>query len=150
MLCMQAAGEENMLYPIAIEKGDDQTAYGVSVPDVPECFSAGDTFEEAVINAKEALELHFEALAEQGQLPPLASSIDHFMTRPDYEGWVWALVEIDLEPFLGKASKINVTLPNLLTRKIDELVKCNPAYKSRSHFLQVAASHEFEKLQGMG
>ena len=42
----------NMLYPIAIEKGSDTEAYGVIVPDINGCHSAGDTFEEALENAK--------------------------------------------------------------------------------------------------
>ncbi|MFX4790020.1 type II toxin-antitoxin system HicB family antitoxin, partial [Acinetobacter baumannii] len=29
-----------MLYPIAIERGTDTEAFGVSVPDIPGCFSA--------------------------------------------------------------------------------------------------------------
>ena len=33
-----------MFYPIVIHK-DPETAYGVSVPDLPGCFSAGDSFE---------------------------------------------------------------------------------------------------------
>lgn len=37
-----------MLYPIGIEMGDDKHAFGVIVPDVPGCFSAGDTLEEGV------------------------------------------------------------------------------------------------------
>ncbi|HAS8502035.1 TPA: type II toxin-antitoxin system HicB family antitoxin, partial [Vibrio vulnificus] len=32
-----------MLYPIAIEVGNDIHAYGVVVPDIKGCFSAGDT-----------------------------------------------------------------------------------------------------------
>ncbi|SRR3990167_4433934 len=134
-----------MLYPVAIEKGSEHSAFGVVVPDVPGCFSAGDTFEEALINAKEALELHLQGLAEMEELQPLASSIDHHFASPEFNGWVWALVDIDIEPYMGKASKINVTLPNLLTKKIDDLVQSNPMYKSRSHFLQVAAAHEFER-----
>ncbi|MCH8536246.1 MAG: type II toxin-antitoxin system HicB family antitoxin [Alkalimonas sp.] len=134
-----------MLYPIAIEKGDENNAFGVVVPDVPGCFSAGDNFEEALVNAKEAIEVHFEALAEEGGIPPTAASIENYINLSEYQGWVWALVDIDLEPYMGKSSKINVTLPNLLTKKIDDFVKANPNYKSRSHFLQLAASHEFEK-----
>lgn len=134
-----------MLYPVAIEKGSETTAFGVVIPDAPGCYSAGDTFEEALINAKEALEAHFELLAEQEELPPLATNIENHYAKPEFTGWVWALVDIDIEPFMGKASKINVTLPNLLTRKIDELVKTHQTYKSRSHFLQVAASHELDK-----
>lgn len=44
-----------MLYPIAIEPGDETHAFGVIVPDIPGCFSAGDTLEEAYANAKEAI-----------------------------------------------------------------------------------------------
>lgn len=43
-------------YPIAIEPGDDRHAFGVVVPDLPGCFSAGDTFDEAIENAREAIE----------------------------------------------------------------------------------------------
>ena len=134
-----------MLYPIAIEKGSDTEAFGVAIPDFPGCYSAGDSFEEALINAKEAMELHLEALAEEEELPPLASDIDKLFNSQEYAGWVWAMVDIDVEPYMGKASKINVTLPNLLTKKIDELIKIHPKYKSRSHFLQMAAAHEFKQ-----
>jgi len=37
---------------IALEPGTDTTAWGVAVPDVPGCFSAGDTMEEAMENAR--------------------------------------------------------------------------------------------------
>ena len=39
-----------MLYPIAIEKGNDNQAFGVTIPDIPGCFSAGDTMAEALEN----------------------------------------------------------------------------------------------------
>ena len=134
-----------MLYPIAIEKGDDNTSFGVIVPDLPGCFSAGDSFEEALINAKQAIELHLEGLAELGELPPLATSIDNHFNNSEYADWVWALSEVDIEPYLGKASKINVTLPNLLTKHIDDLIKDSDKYQNRSQFLQIAARHEYEK-----
>lgn len=37
-----------MRYPIAIEISSQTTACGVVVPDLPGCFSAGDTLDEAV------------------------------------------------------------------------------------------------------
>ena len=39
---------------IAIEPGDETSAFSVIVPDLPGCFSAGDTLDEAVTNAEEA------------------------------------------------------------------------------------------------
>ena len=53
-----------MRYPIAIETGDSKHAFGVVVPDLPGCFSAGDTLDEALTNAREAILLHLEGLLE--------------------------------------------------------------------------------------
>src|SRR3569833_1554860 len=47
---------------IALVHKDEGTSYGVSFPDVPGCISAGDTFEEAVANAVQALAGHFAAM----------------------------------------------------------------------------------------
>ncbi|MEF1335578.1 type II toxin-antitoxin system HicB family antitoxin [Vibrio rotiferianus] len=134
-----------MLYPIAIETGDSEHAYGVVFPDLKGCFSAGDTLEEALANAREAAEFYLEDLARQGELPPKAGDLATLQSQDDFKGWAWAVVEVDVEPFLGKSSKINGTLPNLYIKKIDNVVETSPKYKSRSHFLQVAATHELEK-----
>ncbi len=134
-----------MLYPVAIEKGNETTAFGVLFPDVAGCFSAGDSYEEALVNAREALEMHFELLADMGELPPKARSVNDYYDQPEYEGFVWAVIDIDIEPYLGGTTKKNVTLPKLLLKKIDDIVKENPSYKDRSHFLQLAASHELDK-----
>ncbi|MDL4864529.1 type II toxin-antitoxin system HicB family antitoxin, partial [Halomonas elongata] len=103
-----------MYYPIAIEVGDEQYAYGVMVPDLPGCFSAGDTFDEAVANAREAIEGHLESLSEHGERIPTATAIEQHLSNDDYAGSVWAAVEIDMAPYLGKSHKINVTLPDML------------------------------------
>ncbi|MBD2794014.1 type II toxin-antitoxin system HicB family antitoxin [Xenorhabdus sp. 42] len=134
-----------MLYPIAIEIGDENGAYGVVVPDIPGCFSAGDSMDDAVKKAKEAITGHLEILTEMGQLPPEAKSLNYWIKDEEYAGWAWAVVEIDVEPYLGKSTKFNVTLPDLLSKKIDDQIKASPnLYKNRSHFLQVAALHELQ------
>jgi predicted RNase H-like HicB family nuclease len=55
---------------IALVHKDAGTSYGVSFPDVPGCISAGDTFEEAVALAAEALAGHFESMREDGDPIP--------------------------------------------------------------------------------
>lgn len=134
-----------MLYPIVIEPGDADHAFGVVVPDIPGCFSAGDTFEAALINAKEAIEFHLEGLCEDGLDIPQASSMQTHLSDPNYIGWVWALVEIDITPFLGKSQKVNVTLPDVLIKRIDDTVARKSIYKSRSGFLAQAALHELSR-----
>ncbi|QEA38116.1 type II toxin-antitoxin system HicB family antitoxin [Pistricoccus aurantiacus] len=134
-----------MHYPIAIEVGDEQHAYSVVVPDLPGCFSAGDTFDDAIANAREAIEGHLESLAEHGDPIPTATTIQQYLKEPEYAGWVWAAVEIDMTPYLGKSHKINVTLPDLLIKRIDNTVSKQSEYQSRSGFLARAALHELER-----
>ena len=62
-----------MQYPVVIHK-DVESAYGVSVPDLPGCFSAGDTLEEAVESAQEAIACHLEGLLMDRRSPFLPSN----------------------------------------------------------------------------
>nr|WP_312323994.1 type II toxin-antitoxin system HicB family antitoxin [Acinetobacter oleivorans] len=128
-----------MYYPVAIEKGDENNAFGVTVPDIPGCFSAGDTFEEAIKGVKEAIAGHLELLAEEGDEIPLASNASKFIDLEEYQGYIWAVVDIDVGRYLGKAEKINVTLPSRLIHMIDDKVKADARFKSRSAFLAASA-----------
>ena len=128
-----------MLYPIAVEKGSDTEAYGVTVPDIQGCFSAGDTFEEALNNVKEAIADHLEILAEDGKDIPLASEASNYLNNEDFIGFIWAVVDVDVSRYLGKAEKVNVTLPSRLICMIDDRVGKDKQYKSRSAFLAAGA-----------
>lgn len=128
-----------MLYPIAVEKGSDTEAYGVTVPDIKGCFSAGDTFEEALNNVKAAIAEHLEILAEDGADIPLASEASKYIDSDEFQGYIWAVVDIDVSRYLGKAEKVNVTLPSRLIRLIDDQVGKDKQYKSRSAFLAAGA-----------
>lgn len=134
-----------MLYPVAIETGGKDTAYGVVFPDLPGCFSAADTLDEALRQAREAVDIYLEDLADDGKLPPVASDLSKWQSKADYKGWSWAIIDVDVEPYLGRATKKNVTIPNLLLKKIDDAVKESHEYTDRSHFLQVAAINELKE-----
>jgi predicted RNase H-like HicB family nuclease len=128
-----------MKYPLALHT-DDGVKYGVTVPDIPGCFSAGDTLDEAIENAVEAIEGHLECLAEEGEAIPAAGTIADHKANPDFKDAIWAVAAIDVTPFLGKAEKINITVPRLLLRQIDDYVNEHKAEAgSRSGFLAQAA-----------
>ena len=129
-----------MKYPVAIHK-DADSCFGVSVPDIPGFFSAGDTIEEALANASEAISGHLELLAEGGEVAPASSAIDNHYANPDYAGATWAYVDVDVAAFLGGTEKATVTLPKLLIRKIDAAVAAGAA-RSRSAFLADSALKE--------
>ncbi|HUG14962.1 MAG TPA: type II toxin-antitoxin system HicB family antitoxin, partial [Thermomicrobiales bacterium] len=48
----------------------DEGGYSVIVPALPGCFTQGDTYLEAVENAKEAIECHLGGLAKSGDPIP--------------------------------------------------------------------------------
>jgi predicted RNase H-like HicB family nuclease len=61
---------------IALVHKDKDTSYGVSFPDVPGCISAGDTFEDAVDNASQALAGHLAVMEADGDTIPKARSLE--------------------------------------------------------------------------
>jgi predicted RNase H-like HicB family nuclease len=61
---------------IALVHKDEGTSYGVSFPDLPGCISAGDTFEEAVANAAEALAGHLALMRTDGDAIPAPRSFE--------------------------------------------------------------------------
>jgi predicted RNase H-like HicB family nuclease len=127
-----------MKYPIVLHT-DNDISYSVTVPDIEGCFSAGDNLDEAMEMANEAIFLHLELLIEDGEDIPKSSSITYHKENPDFADGIWAVVDVDITPLLGKSEKINVTLPHLLITKIDKAVSSNSKFKTRSSFLAEAS-----------
>lgn len=125
-----------MRFPVVLHT-DDGVRYGVTVPDLPGCFSSGDTFDEALDSVREAIDLHLEGLVEDGGEVPLPKAIAEHLANPDFADGVWAAVDMDVSRFEGRAEKINITLPRRLLAKIDSYVKAHGA--TRSGFLAEAA-----------
>ena len=125
-----------MRFPVVLHTDDGQH-YGVTVPDMPGCFSAGDGLDDALLSVQEAIDLHLEGVIEEGYPVPVPAALEMHFANPDYTGGVWALVEVDMSRYEGKAEKINITLPRYLLHRIDEAAKA--AGSSRSGFLAFAA-----------
>jgi predicted RNase H-like HicB family nuclease len=126
-----------MKFTIAIEPGTKKTAFGVVVPDLPGCFSAGDTVEEAFDNVREAIAAHCEMLAEDGKDIPEPKSMSDWQADKEYKGWTWGIVDVPVEKFFGPAEKINITVPGRLLKRIDEYAAKRG--ETRSGFLVRAA-----------
>lgn len=118
-----------MRYPVVIHK-DPASDYGVTVPDLPGCFSAGDTLDEALLEVVEAIECHLEGLLGDGESVPTPQSIEHHQNNPDYAGGVWAVVAIDLAKLSGKSKRVNVTLPERVLTLMDKYASENGESRS--------------------
>lgn len=128
-------------FPVVLHK-DADSDYGVIVPDVPGCFSTGSTVAEAFENVQEALSLHYEGLVADGDPLPQVREIDAHIDNSDYAGGVWGIVEFDITPYFGKSVRFNATLPEQLLERIDQTVRRDRRYSSRSGFLAAAALRE--------
>lgn len=123
-----------MKYPIAIEIGSRKKSWGVVVPDLPGCFSAADSgIDEAIENAKEAIELWIEVALDQGMEIPRPSMITDLQKKKEYKGWIWAVAEVDPALLSDEIERINITLPKRVLSRLD--AKAKKAGETRSGFI---------------
>lgn len=111
-----------MKYPIVIHK-DPDSDYSVTIPDLPGCFSAGSSIEEAIRMAQEAAECHIEGMLIDSEPIPTPSDIEVHKDQPDFKNGIWALVEVDISKLSLKSKRINITMPERLIKTVDQYAK---------------------------
>ncbi len=111
-----------MNFPILIHK-DRKSDYGVTVPDLPGCFTAGATLDEAMAMAREAIELHLEGLIDEGQPVPAPTTIESHRRNPEYSGGTWAVVAVDQSKLRMQAKRINITMPERTLDAVDRFAR---------------------------
>jgi len=75
-----------MPHYIALIHKDQDSCYGVSFPDVPGVFTAGDTIDEVMQKAVEVLEFAAEDWSQQtGREWPRARTIDELRDDPEFQ-----------------------------------------------------------------
>lgn len=143
MLCATSTGKPTgngrvaeIRYAVVIHK-DVESAYGVTVPDLPGCFSAGDTLEEAEESAREAIACHLEGLLIDGEPIPARESLEMHQASEDYQGGVWVLVNVDVAKLSSKTKRINITVPARVLAIVDDAAAREG--ETRSGFLARAA-----------
>jgi len=111
-----------MNFPVVVHK-DPDSAYGVTVLDLPGCFSAGDTLDEALENAKEAIECHIEGLLMDEEFVPIPQTIEKHYQNPDYSDGIWKSVNVDISNISGNSKPIEVILPEKILTQLDKYAK---------------------------
>ncbi len=124
-------------YPVVIHK-DNDSDFGVTVPDLPGCFSAGASIDEALQQAKEAIGCHIEGLLlDNEDLPSPTPDYTTLAQKKEYSDGIWHLVEIDLSKLDTKTRRVNITIPERLLNRMDRYVK-EHRLDSRSGFIAQA------------
>ena len=109
-----------MRFPIVVHK-DAESSYGVIVPDLPGCFSGGDTLDEAVEMAHEAVICHVGGLLEHGDRIPKQRPLEIHHENPDFADGIWALIDVDLSQACPKAVDVSLTIPSHILDLIDDI-----------------------------
>jgi predicted RNase H-like HicB family nuclease len=129
---------------IAYLHKDRKSDFGVSFPDFPGCVAAGKTLEEARRKAGEALALHIEGMAEDGEAIPKPSKLDEITDDPARKGAVAILVSVNLE----KTVRVNITARESQIATIDRLAE--RAGMTRSAYIVQSAIKEEKRFAPQG
>lgn len=140
-----------MKYAVVFSSDEKEAGYQVSVPDLPGCAITAKTVDSGLEEMTKAIQSHLEILAEYGEKVPNAQRLEshrknYMLENPHtFSQAFWAIINIDITPYLGKSHKINVTLPELLIAQIDNKVSKSSDYKTRSGFIASACFAELAK-----
>lgn len=140
-----------MKYAVVFSNIQNSENYQVMVPDLPGCSVNVETIDLGLEKISQSIKSHLAILAEYGEKIPTALSIDkhrkqYAIDNPHtYAQAFWAIIDIDITAYLGRSHKINVTLPEILIKQIDECVSKDEAYKTRSGFIASACLRELGK-----
>jgi predicted RNase H-like HicB family nuclease len=115
-------------------------AFGLWVPDMPGCTSMGETVDEALQSAQEALRMWAEDAASDGETLPAPRSFVEIAKEPEVaaalkEGAALAIVPLLIES--GRSVKANLSLDAWLLAAIDDAAAARGL--TRSAFLCSAA-----------
>jgi predicted RNase H-like HicB family nuclease len=129
-------------YIALFEYEEGKNGFGVVFPDIPGCFSAGDTYEEAYRMAHEALALHLE---DEKKLPKPRTLEQIKKEWKDWEKWEknYKFIPVHIALILSdnKLRKINVAIPETLLYCIDSITK------NRSEFITQAIEKSFSEYK---
>jgi len=135
-------------YVAFIHPPENGSAWGVSFPDVPGCISAGDSFEAALANGREALSGHLALLAAEGDPIPAPRRVEDLVNDPelaeDRRGAVVSMivprkvsaprrrVNIIIDPGLLRradeaAEARGLTRSGFIEQALEVLIECDPA-----------------------
>ena len=127
---------------VAFVHKETGSVYGVSFPDFPGCISAGDTADEALHNAVEALAGHVAAMKSDGEAVPVPRPLDVILADDDLSEWregaTFAFVPLVLNS--GSSVRVNVSLDAGLLEAIDAAARDRGM--TRSAFIASAVRNE--------
>lgn len=127
---------------VAFVHKEPGACYGVSFPDFPGCISAGDSADEALVNAAEAIAGHVAAMRADGDEIPAPRALDAILADPaleeDRAGATIAYVHLVMDR--GSSVRVNVSVDAGLLEALDDAARARGM--TRSAFIASAVRNE--------
>jgi predicted RNase H-like HicB family nuclease len=137
-----------MSHYLAALEPDGHGGFGVFFPDLPGLASAGDSQDEAIAEAVQALAGHVAAMRDDGDVIPRPRSLDAL--RHDRKAWAdikgLILVAIPLLDVGGQSVRVNISATRREIEAIDEAARRRGL--TRSAFLIEAARDKISTEAG--
>ena len=134
---------------IALVHKDKNSCFGVSFPDMPGCFAAGDTPEEAFADAVTALSFHVEGILEEGMEISFPRSLEDLSADKEFmedaDGAFIMMVPLFTE--VGRVKRVNITMDENTLAAADAAAKQRGL--TRSSFLAQSVRHEIMGRRGV-
>ncbi|MDY3331914.1 MAG: type II toxin-antitoxin system HicB family antitoxin [Pelistega sp.] len=126
-------------YAVAIHKDETMNNYAGIIPDVPGCYTFGDTLDELLLETKEAIESHIETTLDSGlKFEFKTTPLEDLQKSADFKNaMAWFFVAID-ETLFDKQIRFNVSWSERLLQRVDEYIA--HTHDTRSGFLAKAAT----------
>lgn len=123
--------KDHYIYPAMFSVSAD----GISIrfPDFPGCLPCGANEEQALLNVKEALQLHIFGMEEDGDQIPTPTPIANLVPL---QGEIAALIEVWMPPFRDKMANKAVNKTLTLPKWLNDLAEREKV--NFSHILQNA------------
>jgi predicted RNase H-like HicB family nuclease len=107
------------LYPAYFHR-DEGGLYGIEFPDLPGCFSAGDTLQEALAMAREALSLHLYGLSEDLESLPVPTAPEHVVPLDGaFVVPIEGRPDMARDEIRNRSVKKTLTIPNWLNEEAE-------------------------------
>lgn len=106
------------VYPAIVHKEDD--GFWIQFPDLPGCYSDGDTLEELLENAEEALGSFLAVKMEYGEAIPEASDINAIPTETKEDFKTYISVDVSKYHKDTKAVKKMLSIPAWLAKEAED------------------------------
>jgi predicted RNase H-like HicB family nuclease len=117
-------------YVALIHPPEGGSEWGVTFPDVPGCVTGGDTFEDAVAAAREALSGHLAALRADCEPLPEGRSMIQFLESRTLEDAAGLPQLIFPRHLATDRVRVNITISKAMLRQADETAEARGLTRS--------------------